>query len=192
MKITITGMPGAGKSTLAKNLAEKLKLKRYYMGGMRREIARKKGMTLEELNKLGETDYSTDKEVDDFQKDLGNKEDDFIIEGRTSFFLVPGSIKIFVDVDSDEGAKRVFRDIQNKNLAKQRNETDASTIQGVKESIKNRIRSDIFRYKKYYGIDDVYDKSHYDIIIDTTGNTPEQDLKQALDKLNKFLKAQKR
>ena len=41
MIISISGFPGSGKSTIAKLLAEKLKWPRYYMGGLRREAAKK-------------------------------------------------------------------------------------------------------------------------------------------------------
>ena len=77
MIISISGTPGAGKSTVAPMLADKLGYKRYYMGGLRREAARKRGLTIEEYNKLGETDPSTDLEVDRYQEELGKKENNF-------------------------------------------------------------------------------------------------------------------
>ena len=60
MIITLSGMPGSGKSTVAKILSKKLRMSRYYMGGIRREMARKMGLTIDELNKLGERDPSSD------------------------------------------------------------------------------------------------------------------------------------
>ncbi len=166
MIITISGLPGSGKSSVAKLLAKRLKMKRYYMGEMRREIARKKGITLEDLNRLGENEEWTDKMVDDYQRELGKREDNFIIEGRTSFFLIPGSIKIFLDVDIRTGAERIFRVIE-KEGASHRNEGDFKTIDEAEKAIRERIRSDRMRYRKYYGID-FLDKSHYDMVIDTT------------------------
>jgi cytidylate kinase len=166
MIITISGLPGSGKSSVAKLLAKRLKMKRYYMGEMRREIARNKGITLEELNRLGENEGWTDKTVDDYQRELGKKEDNFIIEGRTSFFFIPNSIKIFLDVDIRTGAKRIFKVIENEGASK-RNEGDFKTIDEAEKAISERIRSDRKRYKKYYGID-FLDKSHYDMVIDTT------------------------
>ncbi len=166
MIITISGLPGSGKSYVAKLLAKRLKMKRYYMGEMRREIARKRGMTLEELNKLGENEEWTDKEVDDYQRELGKKEDNFIIEGRTSFFLIPSSIKIFLDVDIKTGAERIFNVIKKEGSSR-RNEGDFKNVDEAEKAIRERIRSDRKRYKKYYGID-FLDKSHYDLVIDTT------------------------
>ncbi len=39
MIITIAGMPGSGKTTVAKILADKLNLKRYSMGDLRGKMA---------------------------------------------------------------------------------------------------------------------------------------------------------
>ena len=60
MIITISGKPGSGKSTIAKILAEKLKLKHYSAGDFRREKAKKLCLSLEEFNKLGEKKDFTD------------------------------------------------------------------------------------------------------------------------------------
>jgi cytidylate kinase len=48
MIISIGGTHGSGKSTIAKMLAKKLNWPHYYMGGLRRETAKKKGLTLAE------------------------------------------------------------------------------------------------------------------------------------------------
>ncbi len=171
MIISISGDAGAGKSTVAKKLAEKLNFSRYYIGGLRRQKAKERGMTLEEYNKLGENDPSTDLEVDNYQKELGKKEDNFVIEGRTSWYFIPHSFKIYFSVDKKEGAKRIQKELQKKN---DRNEGDnLKTVEDVIVSIEKRKISDSKRYKKYFNID-VYDMSNYDCIIDTTNLTPEE------------------
>ncbi len=170
MIITISGLPGSGKSTVAKILAEKLGFKRYYMGGIRREAAKKAGMTIEEFNKLGENDFSTDKFVDDMLVEIGKKEDSLVIEGRTAFHFVPNSIKIFLDVDLKEGAKRIFLE---KKQANERNEKSTSSAEEELKNLQERMESDEKRYMKYYGFR-CYDKKHYDFVVDTTKLTPEQ------------------
>ncbi|MCD6496532.1 MAG: cytidylate kinase family protein [Candidatus Aenigmarchaeota archaeon] len=170
MIISISGMPGAGKSTVAKMLSKKLGMKRYYIGGMRRELARKKGMDIDRLNEIGEKESWTDKEVDEFQKELGKKEDNIIIEGRTSFFLIPQSLKVFLDVDLHTGAQRIFEDVK-KNA--ERNEPVYGSVAEAEAAVRKRMEGDKRRYKKYYGVD-IYDRSHYDIVIDTTSMTPEE------------------
>lgn len=172
MIITLTGLPGSGKSTVADALSKKFNLKRYYMGELRREMARERGLTLEELNKLGETEDWTDKLVDDYQKKLGETEDNFIIEGRTSFFLIPNSLKIFLSVDLKIGAERIFKEIQNSTEDK-RNEGKFTSVEETLESLKARIESDTKRYQKYYGVD-VLDPAHFNIVFDTTNLTADE------------------
>ncbi len=170
MIISISGMPGAGKSTVAKMLSRKLGMKRYYMGGMRREMARKKGMNIDQLNEIGENEHWTDREVDDFQKELGERDDNFVIEGRTCFLFIPHSVKVFLEVRFEVGARRIYDDVKSN---ESRNEPRYRTEGEARKAVKKRMESDIRRYKKYYGVD-IHDRSHYDLVIDTTEMTPEE------------------
>ncbi|MBU0540313.1 AAA family ATPase, partial [Patescibacteria group bacterium] len=67
MIITISGVPGSGKTTVAKILAERLGMKFYSMGDLRGKMATERGLTIDELNKLGETEAFTDNDVDTYQ-----------------------------------------------------------------------------------------------------------------------------
>jgi len=165
MIISLSGAPGSGKSTIAQLLADKLGWPRYYMGGLRREAAGKLGLTLAEYNKKGEDDPLTDSEVDEYQRQLGKTQDNFVIEGRTSWYLIPHSLKIYLDVAPEVGAKRIFANLKEKN---QRNEAaHLNSVTDVLESNQQRMASDKLRYRKYYKID-VYDQKNYDFYLDTT------------------------
>ena len=165
MIISFSGPGGSGKSTVARMLAEKLGWTHYYIGGIRRQKAKARGMTLAEYNKLGEIDPSTDLEVDQYQEELGKKEDNFIIEGRTSWYFIPHSFKIYLDISLEEGAKRVFKSLGRKN---NRNEDkNIETLKDAIKSVKKRMESDKKRYKKYFNID-VYNSNNYDLVVDTT------------------------
>ncbi len=171
MIISLSGAPGSGKSTIAQMLADKLNWPHYNIGGLRREAAKKRGMTLAEYNKLGETGQDTDQEADYFQRDLGKTEDNFVIEGRASWYFIPHSLKIYLYVNLEEGAKRIFSNLQRKN---DRNEDkNLNSWQDVVKSNKIRQESDKIRYRKHYDID-VYDPKNYDFYLDTTKLTPDQ------------------
>src|SRR3989338_9370245 len=108
MIITITGLPGSGKTTLIKQLSEKLGVLWYSVGNLRGKMAEERGMTIDELNTLGETEVFTDKDVDEYQKKLGKSNESFVIDGRLSWHFIPNSFKIFLDVNPDVGARRIF------------------------------------------------------------------------------------
>lgn len=171
MIISISGKVGSGKTSMANILAKKLKMKRYHMGQIRREMARKKGITIQEYNKLGEKSNETDIEVENYVEKLGKEKDNFIIESRTAFHFIPHSIKIFLDVSDEEGAKRIFN--ESKEALKKRNEPLYKTIKEVKKVNSERMKSDAKRYKKYYGINWA-DPNNFDFVLDTTNLNVEQ------------------
>lgn len=170
MIISVSGLPGSGKSTVAKMIAEKIDFERIYMGNIMRKIAENKGMTLLELSKQAETDSSIDEEVDKMVTDFGRTKDNFIIESRTAFHFIPESLKIFVKVDLKEGAKRIFHDL----MKEERNEEDkASSAEKLTKVLEKRMEADRDRYKKYYGIDYI-EESNYDVVVNSTDLTPEE------------------
>jgi predicted cytidylate kinase len=171
MIITIGGTMGAGKSTLAIKLAKKLSWPRYYMGQIFRDLARKKGLVLREYLKGGESDPQIDRQVDEYQIKLGRTKDNIIIEGRTSFFLIPQSVKIYLFADLDTAAKRVFSDL--KKNSRQRNEGKHETWEDVKKDLKKRLATDRKRYRRYYQRN-VFNPKHFDLALDTSDLTKQQ------------------
>jgi len=159
MIITISGKPGSGKSTIANLLAKELKLKRYSVGDFRRQMAKKMGLTIHQLNELGEKKEFTDKDADDWQVEIGKKEDNFIIDGRLSYHFIPNSVKLFLDVSPEIGAKRIMGD--------NREEEKMGDGKIAVESWHKRVESDIRRYKKYYHLNP-YDLKNYDLVLDTS------------------------
>jgi len=166
MIITISGMPGSGKTTVAKLLAKKLRLKFYSIGDLRGRMAMEHGLTIDQLNEIGMREEWTDREADEYQKKLAEKEKDFVIESRLGFYFIPQSLKIFLDVDITTAAQRIFK-------VSRPDEKKRKSVKETLESIKKRTESDRMRYKKYYNVD-FTDRSQYDIVIDTTNLTVEQ------------------
>lgn len=164
MIITISGTMGSGKSTLAKKLAQELNFEYFGMGQIFRDLAKKKNLTLREYVELGETDPQIDKEVDDYQLGIAKTKDNFIIDGRISFFLIPDSIKLYLFSDPEIGARRIFADLQKNS---QRNEGVFQTVAEVKQDLEKRMATDKIRYKKYYNID-VYNQNNFDLALDTS------------------------
>jgi predicted cytidylate kinase len=177
MIITISGKPGSGKTTVAKMLAKKLGYKFYSIGDMRGEIAMQMGITIDELNEIGKTEDWTDKKVDEYQKNLGKKDDNFVIDSWLGFHFIPHSIKIFLEVNMSEAARRVFAD---QRPDEQKRETKKEVIQ----MLKKRLDDTSYRYKEYYDLD-FLDTSHYDLVLDTTHLTIDQVVEKIIDFLKK-------
>jgi len=178
MIITINGDEGSGKTTVAKKLAEKLNFTRYTTGEIFREMSRKRGLSLVEYLKMGETDPSIDKEVDDYVIKLSKEQDNFIIDSRVAWHFISDSLKIYLKVDEEEGAKRIYEEILKKD---NRNETKKppASVDYVMKKVQERRETDNKRYMQYYGIN-IRDKSNYDIVVDTTNLNPDQVFEEVL------------
>jgi len=176
MIITISGPAGAGKSTVAKLIARKLKLEHFSMGDLSREIAEKKGMTIEEFNEWGENNPERDQIIDDHQKYLGKEKTNMVIDGRLSFHFIPHSFKIYIDATKEIRAKRRLQDKKNSEVYKNLNEAI--------EKIKSRDEKDKKRYLERYGLNP-FDHTHYDLVIDSSDKLPEVIIKKIIYKIHK-------
>lgn len=176
MKITISGLPGAGKGTLIKRLGEEYKLPAFSVGGLRRKYAQKQGMSIAEFNELGEKNSITDIQADEYQKEWAKENQNFILDGRLSYFFIPESIKIFLTVEKIEGAKRIQE-------AARESEISQPTLEEMINLNKRRCESDIKRYKTIYNIEDCYKEDNFDVILDTTHRTPDEVFKLVKKKI---------
>ncbi|MFH1642593.1 MAG: (d)CMP kinase [Nanoarchaeota archaeon] len=173
MKITISGIAGSGKSTAAKSLSKKLKLKHYSTGNLMRSIAKKRKVSLLKLSKIAEKDNTIDKELDDRQRKLGIEQDDFVIDGRLSALFIPkADFKIYLDCGDETRAKRILKDGRAGEKSKNVNE--------MIKKINEREKSERKRYKKYYDYD-YQNKTNYNLAIDTTNMTVEEMVQEILD-----------
>lgn len=177
MILSITGLPGSGKTTIVKLLSQKLEVPWYSVGDLRGKMAKERGMTIDELNRMGETEAFTDKDVDDYQKTLGESNESFVIDGRLSWYFIPTSYKIFLRVDPDVAAERIFTASQK---GERTDEPLYASIEEAKQFIENRIASDVRRYQKYYGVD-FLDHKNYDLVIDTSLMTPEEVVNRVIE-----------
>src|SRR5437016_13195603 len=62
---TISGLPGSGKTTVARLVAQELGLEHVYAGDLFRRQGEAAGLTLEEYARRAETDLSIDRRLDD-------------------------------------------------------------------------------------------------------------------------------
>src|SRR3989344_2153766 len=164
MIVTISGKAGSGKSTVAKLLAERLKLKHYSIGDLMRAMASEKKMCLIELNKLAESDNTIDLELDEKLKELGKTNDNFVVDGRlTAFFIPKANVRVFLDTDDKVRAERILKD--------RRAHEESKDILEMTAKIREREESEKKRYRQYYKMS-YLDKKWYNLVIDTTNMSP--------------------
>jgi cytidylate kinase len=172
--ITISGTPGSGKTTVAKLLEKKLGLKYVYSGMIFRELANKHKMALDEFGKYCEEHSEIDKELDSRQLEI-LKKGDVILEGRLAGWLAYKNdllaFKVSIDADLETRAKRIVN-------------REQGILEKRKKEIQKREKSEVKRYKDYYGID-LKDKSIYDVIIDSTNKTSEEIAQLIIKKLGR-------
>ncbi len=155
MKITISGLPGSGTTTVAKIVSKKLGLKLISAGEIFRQLAAQRGMTVEEFGKYAEEHPEIDTLIDKTQREMAEKEDNAVIEGRLSGWMVKNAdLKVWIFADAEVRYKRIAKR-EGKDLAVVRQQTK------MREEIEKR------RYQKFYSID-LDDWSIYDLIINST------------------------
>ena len=133
-------------------------------------------MTIAQWNAHQESDDANDRQIEEYQTQLGQREDNFIIDGRLSWYAIPHSLKVFLTVDPDEGARRIFTHAQEGGRA---HEDAYTSAQEVREANATRIASENKRYMEYYGV--TYDnEENFDLVVDTTTTPPDAVLAQIL------------
>ena len=177
MIITISGKAGSGKSTVAKMLSEKLKLRHYSIGDLMRSMASEKKISLLELNNLAESDNSIDFELDKKLKELGKTKNNFVVDGRlTAHFIPKADVRVFLDTDDKVRAERILKD--------KRQQEKSSSLRETAENIKKREESEKKRYQKYYGAD-YMDKRLYNFEVDTTKLSPDEVVRKIIEFVEK-------
>lgn len=162
MLITISGVPGSGKTTVGKLLSQSLGLPHIYAGDVYRQQAQQRGLTLEQLNELAESDHTIDRALDDRMADYA-KQGNAVLEGRLAAFVClragVDAFKVWLTASDEVRAKRV---------AERENQDSAAVLQ------QNTARhgSDSRRYKSIYGWD-LNDTAVYDLILASDDRTPE-------------------
>lgn len=172
MKITISGPPGSGKSTLSKILASRLNMELVSVGDIFRKMANDRCMSLEEFGMLAKSDERIDRELDEEQKKIAGEKENIILEGRLSGFLVNADLKVWLKAPLEIRAERIA-------------EREKKPVSVAMKEASEREECEKDRYLKYYCID-IRDLSVYDLVIDSSKLKPE-DISEIVLKAVSFL-----
>ena len=172
MKITIFGLPGAGKSTVGKALADKLGYVYMSSGNIFREMANNHNMSIYEFDEYARDNPKFDIELDKHVEKFGVENDNFVFESRLAWHFIPDSFKIKLLCEEDVAFKRIS---ERENIS-----FDEAKSKTVKRSdtISNRYKN-IYPNIKYPPEDLVFD-----LIIDNTYISVDKQLSEIIEKLN--------
>ena len=163
MLITISGLPGSGKTTVARLVARALGLEHVYAGDIFRREAEARGLSLEEYARRAETDHSIDRALD-AQMRARAERGNAVLEGRLAAFMADAAgaraLRVFLDAPEPVRAARIAG----------REGGDAAERL---RQIQTRETSDARRYREIYGVD-YHDPSRYDVVLRTDGRSPEE------------------
>ena len=162
MLITISGEPGSGKTTVARLLARQLGLPHVYAGDLYRQEAQRRGLSLEEFNRLCEADHSIDRNLD-AEMARRARAGRVVLEGRLAGYIAQqeklAALKVWLTASEDVRARRVA----------EREGQDWQQILRVNDA---RHGADSKRYADIYGWD-LRDTQIYDLVLNTDSETPE-------------------
>jgi cytidylate kinase len=162
--IVMSGDIGSGKSSVAAALKQMTGFEVIGTGTIQRAIAKRRGMTTLELNKISQTDRSIDDEIDSYVVETGKTQDHLILDSRLAWHFIPSAFKVFLAVDPVVGAERVFH--------ASRNDENNPSLEATLENNLNRQAIEDQRFHKLYNVD-FRKYGNYDLIIDTSYTSPE-------------------
>lgn len=155
MRITVSGLPGSGTTSLSRYLAEHHGFTMISAGEVFRQLAKEHNLTLAEFGRLAEQDPAFDKMIDARQKEIAEKQDNIIIEGRLSGWMVPqADVKIWLHAPIGCRIKRI---------ATRDEVTDERTAEAL---TLEREACEAGRYRSYYDID-INDLRIYHMVLDS-------------------------
>lgn len=179
--ITVSGRIGSGATTLATHLAERLSWSMLDGGKILRKVQAEIGAGVEETSKRPD---QADLDYEEMVKKSLREGENQVIQSHLAGFNaqgIPGIFKLFVVCEDREGNDKT--DVRIDRLVNR----DGRSIDEVKFEVIERDRQNLEKWRRLYANNDpkwvYWDKSYYDLIVNTYEHNQEETLKLVLDKL---------
>lgn len=176
MIIVISGKSAAGTATIARKVAERLKLRFFDAGAFYKKHSKQRSevkQALELLRSKEGVDKDFHEYIDDLQK-AEAKKGDIVDVAKLGIFMLKdiADVKVWVECSFEERAKRMSK-------------RDNISFGEAKESLKEKQDRERKMFKKIYGLDYFKQKELADIVIDSTDLTEEE----TVDRILEFIKS---
>lgn len=150
--IAIGGPHGSGKSSVAKRLADELQMTYVSAGGVFRQIARERGLSMKEMSEIVHSEPDVDIKIDERTKELGSIENT-VVDAQLAAHFTPNDsmLKISITAPFLTRCQRIAN-------------REGVILENSKTETETRERSERKRFLDLYNID-IDDSSVYDIII---------------------------
>ncbi|MGC8496566.1 MAG: (d)CMP kinase [Thermoplasmata archaeon] len=163
MKLTVSGPPGSGKTTVSKLVAKKLSYLYISGGDVFRKLANDHNMSIEQFSKYSENNQEIDRKIDSYLKKELENNDNIILDSRLAGWLAYlnniKAIKIYVTASFETRVKRISG-------------RETSPEEEISKNLAVREESEKYRYLLIYNIH-YEDLKIYDLIIDSDDKDPE-------------------
>lgn len=181
--ITLAGDIASGKGAVSHILHSKLNYEIYRNGEYFRELARQHNMSIKDFNIYVKSHKEIDLQVEESAKIYASNHDNLIVDARLGWYSIPHSFKVYLTVNIEESAKRVFNDENRGNVEKYLD------LEHAKSEIVERFKLENERWLNIYNVrkDDM---SNYDYVLDTTNISPDEAAQNILTEYFKWLKKQ--
>ncbi|MBI2580164.1 MAG: cytidylate kinase family protein [Candidatus Aenigmarchaeota archaeon] len=167
--IVVSGMPGAGSSTVASLLAKRLNLRHFSAGDFFKKKAVESGVKEGETRRATEflltergsrKDFHVD--IDDLQRELA-KAGNIVIDGKLSIRLLSGlyDVSVWLKAPDDVRARRISG-------------RDGIPEKEALKAVKERDRIERQSFLRIYGFDTFSQENEAGIVVDTSDMTPEE------------------
>jgi len=177
MIIRVSGYPGAGKTTLCKKLAETFGYAFHYTGGVFRKLASERGLSIEEFYHAIADDEDLERAIDREAERVMNEKKNLVVDSRIAPFQKTKfpAVNILLTVSPEEGARRELL----------RPENSRFTLEEMMRITQERLADEKRSFKKLYGIDDQFEPSKFDIVLDTTDLSPDEEFTAVMEQLSR-------
>ncbi|MFX1577319.1 MAG: (d)CMP kinase [Promethearchaeota archaeon] len=156
LTIAVSGLHGAGTTTVAQGLAKAFNLRYVSAGMIFRQLAEERGITLTELSKIAEENRQIDQEIDNrTQKEA--ERGNVVIDAYIAGWVVrrQADLTFYLRAPLEVRALRIAN-------------RESRNYEEILKETQIREQSELSRFREFYGID-VTDTRLFDIVLNTDG-----------------------